>query len=192
MDSYISSPTTSTFDESPNQPLDSQASEPRKLRLKCTTCNKEFITKVEAFQSCNLVKHYRENHPSIAYNKETENAKKDSPSISRRGVKTLLNTTFSRALTTFNNDLKRNIDTSGTLSLTFELWTSRNQDTYIGIILSFIDTDFDLVYKLINFGFITESYTGKYVYTSFVKAIKPYLFITLKNILSTSNHTQYY
>ncbi|RKF84124.1 hypothetical protein GcM1_144006 [Golovinomyces cichoracearum] len=194
MDYYINSPTTSTFDESPNQSLDSQGSEPRKLQLKCTTCNKKFITKVEAFQSSNLVKHYRENHHSIAYSKETEKTKKiidilpnrstffnsikrarsstltdftkeeaynkiitflihnnlsfnilnssffkdllcyynpDSPSISRRGAKTLLNATFRRALTIFNNDLKRNLDTSGTFSLTFDLWTSRNRDTYL-------------------------------------------------------------
>ncbi|RKF84207.1 hypothetical protein GcM1_138001 [Golovinomyces cichoracearum] len=51
-------------------------SQPRKLRLTCTTCKKESITKVEAFQSSYLVKHYRENHPSIAYNKETEKTKK--------------------------------------------------------------------------------------------------------------------
>jgi hypothetical protein len=52
----------------------------------------------------------------------------------------------------------------------------------MGVIISFIDSDFNLTYKLIGFEEITDRYTSLNIFNCFLNILKPYLNITLSNI----------
>src|SRR6187399_3574182 len=47
----------------------------REILISCTTCSYKKITTIKGFQSSNYVQHYRNKHPTIAYNKATESTK---------------------------------------------------------------------------------------------------------------------
>src|SRR5262249_57248483 len=77
---------------------------------------------------------------------------------------------------------------SGTFSLIFDIWTSNNLNSFFGIILSYINTDFKLRYKLIGFHNLTENHTGLYLYNEFINILNEYqclnVITTNSNILS--------
>lgn len=103
-------------------------------------------------------------------------------SISRKSIKTLLDNTFNKALITFNSELQKNRDSLGTFSITFDIWTARDQNAYLGLILSYIDPDFNLVYRLVSFELLDESHTGIYINTAILKALEPYPSIDYSSI----------
>ena len=65
-------------------------------------------------------------------------------------MKSLLDSTFDRVFSVFNTELKANVESSGTFCLTFDIWTSVAQTAYLGLIINYIDKDFNLVYKLLG------------------------------------------
>ena len=237
------------------QPVD--FTKERQILIKCALCNFNKITTIKGFQSSNYVQHYRNKHPTIAYNKATESTKtklnnlpstndffnisfttdtdsrkrarnntltdfnddeaynkilnfiiennlsfnilnsstfKDllsyynrlTPIINRKKIKLILDKNYNTELLNLINDIRRNIESNGTFSLIFDLWTSNNQDAFFGIILSYINSDFKLKYKLIGFEHLTESHTAEYIYNEFLQILKSYKFlnITSNNILS--------
>ena len=82
----------------------------------------------------------------------------------------------------FNNELKANIETNGSFSIVFDIWTSNSETAYIGVIISFIDSDFNLNYKLIGFEEITDRHTGFNIVNCFLNIVKPYSTITFSTI----------
>ena len=72
------------------------------------------------------------------------------PIINRKKIKLLLSLSYKNSLIKLNSNLVDNINSLGTFSLTFDIWTSNNQIAFIGIILIFIDKNFNLIYKLIG------------------------------------------
>lgn len=110
---------------------------------------------------------------------------KASPVINRWKIKNILEKTYNDYFTTFIYDLKQNIVSNGSFSLTFDIWTSNTQTSYIGIIITYINSNFQLIYRLIGFDELTESHTGLYLYTEFFNIISQYFeSLTLSNILS--------
>ena len=110
---------------------------------------------------------------------------KSSPVINRWKIKNILEKTYNDYFTNFIYDLKQNIASNGTFSLSFDIWTSNTQTAYIGIIIIYINSDFQLTYRLIGFDELTESHTGLYLYTEFFNIISQYFeSLTLSNILS--------
>ncbi|KAH6957701.1 hypothetical protein BKA56DRAFT_202435 [Ilyonectria sp. MPI-CAGE-AT-0026] len=99
---------------------------------------------------------------------------KASPIINRDKIKGILLDTFNNSLLQLNKQLEENISTFGTFSLTFDIWTSKTQIAYLGIILIFIDKDFNLIYKLMGFNQLIESHTGLYIYKEFKNSLIPY------------------
>ena len=91
-----------------------------------------------------------------------------TPIINRKKIKLILEKTYNTEYINLLNDLRLNIESNGTFSLIFDLWTSNNQNAYFGIILAYINTDFKLKYKLIGFEYLTESNTAEYIYTEFL------------------------
>ena len=65
-------------------------------------------------------------------------------------MKAILESTFDSYLKAINNEFDLNMKTYGSFSLTFDIWTSNIQIVYLGIIVSYIDSDFKLNYKLIS------------------------------------------
>lgn len=65
-------------------------------------------------------------------------------------MKSLLDSTFDRFLSVFNTELKANVESISTFCLTFDIWTSMAQTGYLGLIINYIDKDFNLVYKLLG------------------------------------------
>jgi hypothetical protein len=224
----------------------------REMLIKCSQCSYNKITIIKGFQSSNYTQHYKNKHPTIAYNKATEATKikikdissktdfftnpnidsrkrarnntltdfndneaynkilnfiiennlsfnilesatfKDllsyynrlTPIINRKKIKIILEKTYNTEYINLLNDLRLNIESNGTFSLIFDLWTSNNQNAYFGIILAYINTDFKLKYKLIGFEYLTESHTAEYIYVEFLRILTNYKFL---NIISTSN-----
>lgn len=76
-----------------------------------------------------------------------------APIINRLKMKSLLDSTFDRFFSVFNTELKANIESLGTFCLTFDIWTSKAQTGYLGIIINYIDKDFKSVYKLLGKSF---------------------------------------
>jgi hypothetical protein len=79
---------------------------------------------------------------------------RNSPNIDRWKIKRLLTDTYNTSLTTFNYKLNENIQSNRLFSLTFDIWTSNSQTAFLGIILFYIDFDFNLNYKLLSKLFI--------------------------------------
>ena len=52
----------------------------------------------------------------------------------------------------------------------------------MGVIISFMHSDFDLTYKLIGFEEITDRHTGFNTVNCFLNIVKPYLTITFSTI----------
>lgn len=52
----------------------------------------------------------------------------------------------------------------------------------MGVIICYIDSDFNLIYKLVGFENVSESHTGIYLFAEFEKIISAYPAITLDNI----------
>ena len=73
-----------------------------------------------------------------------------APTINRHKMKSILNSTFDRFFSIFNTELKANIESLGSFCLTFDIWTSTAQTSYLGLIINYIDKDFKLVYKLLG------------------------------------------
>ena len=65
-------------------------------------------------------------------------------------MKVVLESTFDRFFSNFNNELKSNLESHGRFCLTFDIWTSRAQTGYLGLVINYIDKDFNLVYKLLG------------------------------------------
>ena len=65
-------------------------------------------------------------------------------------MKSILDSTFDRFFSVFNTGLKANTESHGTFYLTFDIWTSTAQTAYLGLIINYIDKDFNLVYKLLG------------------------------------------
>ncbi|KAK0384767.1 hypothetical protein NLU13_7245 [Sarocladium strictum] len=108
----------------------------------------------------------------------------DIPIINRSKLKTSLNALFTTELTKLNQLLEANNKSYGSFSLTFDIWTSRNSYSFLGIIATFLDDDFNLHYRLIAFNTLTEAHTGTYIYSQFKEAIQPYSGIEVSNIFS--------
>ena len=70
--------------------------------------------------------------------------------INRHKIRSILDTTFENHIIAINNEFQRNIATNGQFSLAFDIWTLTTQIAYMGVILSYIDKDFKLIYKLIG------------------------------------------
>ena len=66
----------------------------------------------------------------------------------------------------------KNIIFNGTFSLVFDIWTLNSQTAYIGIIISYINSDFELIYKLISFEELIERYISIYIYYKFRNILK--------------------
>ena len=93
-----------------------------------------------------------------------------------------MNLYFDNSLIQINNDLRQNIIFNGTFSLVFDIWTLNSQTAYIGIIISYINSDFKLIYKLISFEELKERYTGIYIYYKFRNILKDYPALNFSNI----------
>ena len=86
-------------------------------------------------------------------------------------------------MSNLNTELQRNIVNKGLFSLVFDIWISSSQNGYLGIILSYIDSDFNLIYKLISFEELLEAYTSLNIYTEFIDTLNSYRELT-NNIIS--------
>jgi hypothetical protein len=106
---------------------------------------------------------------------------KSTPIINRMKIKIILENTYKRYFSVFLQQIQQNIKNDGSFSLTFDIWTSNSQTAFMGIILTFIDIDFKLQYKLIGFNELTESHTGLYIFEEFTKLLNEY---NIKNILT--------
>jgi len=106
-----------------------------------------------------------------------------SPVINRWKIKGILTNTYNTYLSNLNTELQRNILNKGLFSLTFDIWTSSSQKSYLGIILSYIDNDFNLIYKLIGFEELLEVHSGLNIYTEFINIINSYQELS-NNIIS--------
>ena len=107
---------------------------------------------------------------------------RNSPIINRWKIKEILEKTFKISLISFNNSLELNIKTNGKFSVVFDIWTSNNNTAYLGIIICFIDSEFNLIYKLIGFDILSESHTGIYIFNEFKNSLNLYPTLTLNNI----------
>ena len=65
-------------------------------------------------------------------------------------MRNLLSIAFQNQLQLFNNELFHNIRILGQFSLSFDIWTIKNQISYLNIIISYINVDFKLIYRLIG------------------------------------------
>jgi hypothetical protein len=65
-------------------------------------------------------------------------------------MKSILENTFTRYLAVLISDFNENIKSHGKFSLTFDIWTSNTQTAYLGIINTYINSNFQLQYKLIG------------------------------------------
>ena len=108
---------------------------------------------------------------------------KSSPIINRWKIKSILSNTYNTYLSNLNTKLQRNVVNKGLFSLVFDIWTSSSQNSYLGIILSYIDSDFNLIYKLISFEELLEAYTSLNIYTEFIDTLNSYRELT-NNIIS--------
>jgi hypothetical protein len=98
-------------------------------------------------------------------------------------MKSILESTFKSSLIAFNTELEVNIKNNGKFSVIFDIWTSNSQTAFMGVIISFIDSNFNLIYKLIGFEEIIDRHTGLNIFNSFLNILNPYPSITLSNIL---------
>lgn len=90
--------------------------------------------------------------------------------------------------------IEANLKSYGSFSITFDIWTSNNQNSYLGIVLIYINSNFELKYKLIGIYFIIfiysfiinillgfiellESHTGIYIFQQFNKALEQYPYL---------------
>jgi predicted PurR-regulated permease PerM len=80
------------------------------------------------------------------------------PIINRKKIRNLLSKAYENSLNKLNSNLAENINSLGSFSLTFDIWTASNQDSFLGLILIYINSNFELIYKLIGKLFISLSY----------------------------------
>jgi hypothetical protein len=80
------------------------------------------------------------------------------PIINRKKIKLLLSLSYENSLIKLNSNLVDNINSLGTFSLTFDIWTANNQDCFLGLILIYINSKFELIYQLIGKLFILFPY----------------------------------
>ena len=73
-----------------------------------------------------------------------------TPVLNRWKINKVLNTTFANHLAILNSELQANIQTLGRFSLVFDIWTANTQTAYFGVIISYINADFELKYQLIG------------------------------------------
>jgi hypothetical protein len=110
---------------------------------------------------------------------------KSTPVLNRWKIKTILEDKFNNYLSTFNDQLRRNVENNGLFSTTLDIWTSKvNQTPYLGIIITYIDIDFKLNYKLIGFDELTDAHSGKYIYNEFINILTDYPSLPINNIFS--------
>jgi hypothetical protein len=82
-------------------------------------------------------------------------------------------------------NLKNHTKNNGQFSITFDTWTSKSQTAYLGTILIYINTDFELQYKLIGFQELNESHTGLFLYNIFTDILNLYIpYLDYRNITS--------
>lgn len=107
--------------------------------------------------------------------------------------------TYLNHLLILNNDFQQNIETNGRFSITFDIWTT-NAISYMGIIIAYINSDFNLNYKLIGklllliynfstinlyylgFEYLENYYIGIYLYDEFIKLLNQFNSLNLNNI----------
>ncbi|KAK0672243.1 ribonuclease H-like domain-containing protein, partial [Cercophora samala] len=104
--------------------------------------------------------------------------------ISRAKATTLLSSTFDRFQAIINSQISEHKKQLGTFCLTFDLWTSKANDSYLGMILSYIKPDFELVYKLLTFEELINNHTGLYIYEEFQRSLEAYPGIDGSSIFS--------
>lgn len=97
-------------------------------------------------------------------------------------IKSILNNTFETDLVRLNSNLKENITSNGKFSFSFDIWTSNSNTAYMGVIVSYINSEFQLIYKLIGFKELKERHTGLILFEEFLKSIKSYPSITFNSI----------
>jgi hypothetical protein len=76
------------------------------------------------------------------------------PIINRYKIRVLLSETFKASLLKLDSEIAENFKSLGSFSLTFNIWTASNQDSFLGLILIYINSDFKFIYKLIGKLFI--------------------------------------
>jgi hypothetical protein len=106
----------------------------------------------------------------------------DSPIINRWKIKLILDFTFNNALSILNLELALHANNYGTFSIIFNIWFLKSNISFIGVIVSFIDSEFNLNYKLIGFEDLTINHTGIYIFEEFENIIISFLSIKLENI----------
>ncbi len=121
---------------------------------------------------------------------------KSTPIINRHKIKTILENTYVDSKMEFENELEKNLENNGLFSLTFDIWTSLTQTSYMGVIVTYIDSNFILNYKLIGFDELNESHTGLYIHEKFTNILNQYEHLNINNILSitrdnASNNTTF-
>jgi hypothetical protein len=85
------------------------------------------------------------------------------PIINRHKIRALLSETFKASLLKLDSEIAENIKSLGSFSLTFDIWTASNQDNFLGLVLIYINSDFELIYKLIGKLFISFIYLFIYL-----------------------------
>lgn len=83
---------------------------------------------------------------------------RSAPVINRKKLKDILSSTFQARKNEINNEIRRNIKQNGSISVTFDLWSSNALNSYIGVIITYINPEFELIYKLIGMFFIIIYY----------------------------------
>lgn len=79
--------------------------------------------------------------------------------------------------------LKANIKLKEKSFLIFNIWTSNIQSNYIAILISYINSNSKLIYKLIAFYELKELEISTYLYNKVISIINIYLNINYKNIM---------
>ena len=88
---------------------------------------------------------------------------------------------FIKYLNIFNKELLNTLNNNGSFNITFDIWTARNQISYMGVNLSFINNDFKLISKLIGFKPINNYHTGLNIFEIFKLILELYS-ILIENI----------
>lgn len=78
------------------------------------------------------------------------------PKMKRKTLTNRLDKRYKSKLDKLNKELQNNLKTFGTFSLTFDVWTATMQTSFIGVTLSYIESDMNIIYKQIGKHYTTK------------------------------------
>lgn len=85
-----------------------------------------------------------------------------------------------------NTEFAKNVDGFGRFSLTFDVWQSKTRQTYLGVVASFINDEFDIVYKVLALDALEKSYTEEDLHNAVLSSLKQFKALEMNKIDSVT------